>query len=429
MKRIIYVTLFSLAVLFSFGFRGCGQAYCEFLYNLNSALHRFAVTEDEYFAVGDEGIYLLDFSQCYASLLHSSGPLNEVAGQSTDLEDGTGFYCSVGNSGTVILSADGGDTWEDHNISGVTENLFGLDFFFLGGNEPGVVVCGQTGIISVSTDAGLSWTTTNTITTENLNSIIAVQKTLFIAVGDGGTIIKTYDQGQTWEDHTVGGAKFNKIFDGGKVQAYGYLWAAGDGGRIYATTNYGISWFPQSSGVTDNLNDIQFRSQNEGMVVGDNGVVRYTSNGGTTWQEDSYFSGLTDGDIESVATVDFNAGIALVKNSTSDGGASTKMFIVSSDPLAVDDNEKSATYYSLKQNYPNPFNPTTKINYSVPEYGLVTIKVYDLLGKEIATLINEEKNAGNYEINFNGIGLPSGIYFYKLSAGNFSETKKLVLMK
>jgi hypothetical protein len=92
--------------------------------------------------------------------------------------------------------------------------------------------------------------------------------------------------------------------------------------------------------------------------------------------------------------------------------------------------------YSLEQNYPNPFNPSTTIQYEIPEQSFVTIKVYDILGNEIATLINEEKPAGSYEVEFDshsglsGISeLPSGIYFYKLQTGNYIQTKKMVYLK
>ncbi len=90
--------------------------------------------------------------------------------------------------------------------------------------------------------------------------------------------------------------------------------------------------------------------------------------------------------------------------------------------------------FKLFQNYPNPFNPTTKIKYSVPSNvnhraSNISLKVYDVLGREIATLVNEEKLAGEYEVQFDGSGLPSGIYFYQLKAGEYVETKKFVLMK
>jgi len=96
--------------------------------------------------------------------------------------------------------------------------------------------------------------------------------------------------------------------------------------------------------------------------------------------------------------------------------------------------------FSLEQNYPNPFNPTTKIKYEIPlsppllkgeseAGGFVTLKVYDVLGNEVATLVNEEKPSGTYEVEFGGTNLPSGIYFYQLKTGSFSETKKMVLLK
>ncbi len=85
--------------------------------------------------------------------------------------------------------------------------------------------------------------------------------------------------------------------------------------------------------------------------------------------------------------------------------------------------------YNLSQNYPNPFNPSTTIAWQLKNDGLVTIKVYDQLGKEVATLVNEEKAAGSYEIEFNASSLASGVYYYRINAGNFVDTKKMILMK
>ncbi|NUM63250.1 MAG: T9SS type A sorting domain-containing protein [Ignavibacteriaceae bacterium] len=92
--------------------------------------------------------------------------------------------------------------------------------------------------------------------------------------------------------------------------------------------------------------------------------------------------------------------------------------------------------FSLEQNFPNPFNPTTKIKYTTPASlnpskggTLVQLQVFDILGNAVATLINEQKQPGTYEVEFNGTGLPSGIYFYKLKAGTFVQTKKMILIK
>jgi len=85
--------------------------------------------------------------------------------------------------------------------------------------------------------------------------------------------------------------------------------------------------------------------------------------------------------------------------------------------------------YELYQNYPNPFNPLTTINYNIPKSGLTTLKVYDVLGKEVATLVNEYQNAGFKTVQFNGSNLSSGIYFYKVSAGDFNKVMKMILVK
>jgi hypothetical protein len=88
-----------------------------------------------------------------------------------------------------------------------------------------------------------------------------------------------------------------------------------------------------------------------------------------------------------------------------------------------------ATRFELGQNYPNPFNPTTKIDYSILKSGQVSLKVYDLLGREVATLFDGEQKVGQYTATFNGSNLASGVYFYRLQSGSNSISKKLVLMK
>lgn len=95
----------------------------------------------------------------------------------------------------------------------------------------------------------------------------------------------------------------------------------------------------------------------------------------------------------------------------------------------LSDNTESVIEYVLDQNYPNPFNPSTKISFSIKEEGLVTLKVYDVLGKEAAVLVNENKPVGNYEVDFDALQLPSGVYIYKLQSGSFSDVKKMLLTK
>jgi len=129
-----------------------------------------------------------------------------------------------------------------------------------------------------------------------------------------------------------------------------------------------------------------------------------------------------------------------------DSGESTQGPVIRADAVKIalflettdvkDDNKYPAEFV-LHQNYPNPFNPATKIRYTIPNSNvilsgtknIITLKIYDVLGNEVAALVNEEQQAGVYEVVFDGSGLSSGVYFYKLTAGSFSDTKKLILLK
>ncbi len=111
--------------------------------------------------------------------------------------------------------------------------------------------------------------------------------------------------------------------------------------------------------------------------------------------------------------------------------------LIYSIPTGLSNDAKPIHQFVLEQNYPNPFNPSTKIKFTIPsviasetkQSQLVTLKIFDVLGREVATLVNEEKPAGSYEVEFSADRLTSGIYFYKLQAGSFVETKKMILLR
>jgi hypothetical protein len=126
----------------------------------------------------------------------------------------------------------------------------------------------------------------------------------------------------------------------------------------------------------------------------------------------------------SAGTYTVNAGY---KNPSRDWGTTSAVVNVT----GVDENliDLSPNSFKLYANYPNPFNPSTKIRYAIPVAAFTVLKVYSITGKEVATLINEEKTPGVYEVNFNAANLSSGIYFYKLQAGSFTDVKEMVLMK
>lgn len=122
---------------------------------------------------------------------------------------------------------------------------------------------------------------------------------------------------------------------------------------------------------------------------------------------------------------------ALPNNLLSDYSNTASIVVDGDDPgkINIGGSRSATNKFKLYQNYPNPFNPTTTISYSISKDGLVTIKVFDILGREIATLLNENIAAGTYSINFNASDLPGGIYFYTLSTGSFQQTRKFILLK
>ncbi len=99
------------------------------------------------------------------------------------------------------------------------------------------------------------------------------------------------------------------------------------------------------------------------------------------------------------------------------------------DPTSIDSDNDIPKEYALDQNYPNPFNPSSMIRYSIPKSGHVKLQVYDVLGKEVATLVNEVKAVGHYNVVFNADHLASGVYYYRIKSNNFENTKKLILLR
>lgn len=116
------------------------------------------------------------------------------------------------------------------------------------------------------------------------------------------------------------------------------------------------------------------------------------------------------------------------------GGSGMAGVIIVQNPVGVGEEKLIADKFELMQNYPNPFNPSTTIEFSIPNPGLVQLKVFNILGQEVKSLMNEEKSAGNYSVQFNASQFASGIYFYQLQAGSpkghaFVETKKMLMLK
>ena len=153
-----------------------------------------------------------------------------------------------------------------------------------------------------------------------------------------------------------------------------------------------------------------------------------SSSGEKVWFEDA--SGIVIDSVDLVAITDTATSYGRLPDGSTNWqilNPRTRGF--SNVVTGLEDEFNSISEYRLNQNYPNPFNPTTTISYTIPMTSNVSLKIFNVLGKEVATLVNETKSAGNYSINFNASGLSSGVYFYQLTTDNFTSTKKFTLMK
>jgi hypothetical protein len=161
--------------------------------------------------------------------------------------------------------------------------------------------------------------------------------------------------------------------------------------------------------------------------VGDFETVLRTTNGGEDWKLHRY--DMNSAGLRSVHFVDTNTGWAVGGRGVYGNG--TILHTTNGGLSSVVENklDEIPREFSLLQNFPNPFNPSTKIRYSIAQQSNVLIRVFDILGNEIETLVNEEKTTGIYEITWYAENLPSGIYFYRLQAGSFNKTKKMLLLK
>jgi hypothetical protein len=273
-------------------------------------------------------------------------------------------------------------------------------------------------------------------------------------------LIKTNSSGDSIWSKTFGGV----LSDAGTIALQtsdlgliltGWTASFGSGARdvwLIKTTSDGDSlWSKTYGGMLDDYGISMDETSDGGFIIvgstesfgyGDIDIylLKTDSYGDTLWTKT--YGGVQE-DVGFSVRQTSDGGYIIAGSTESFGAGSYDFWIIKTDslgnttyPTKVDDDFKQVSDFRLSQNFPNPFNPSTRINYQLPEISFVALKIYDVLGNEIATLVNEEKPVGEYEVEFDGKGLPSGIYFYQLrvypagsGAGNFVETKKMVLLK
>jgi photosystem II stability/assembly factor-like uncharacterized protein len=363
---------------------------------------------------------------------------------------------SVGNDGSIQKTTNGGITWESQN-SGTSDVLYSTFFF---DEETGWAV-GQYGTILSTTNGGEEWNAQNSSTSNNLQSIYFIDALTGWTVGRSGTILKTLNGGSDWEPQNSGTTSwlYSVCFTDENNG-----WAVGSNGTILNSTNEGETWESQISGTTNYLSSVHFYDSNMGWVVGSNGTILKTTDGGNSWVSKS--SGTKEW-LKSIFFKDNQTGWAVgtggVLVMTLDGGESwstrktwtnktlssvyyaadhagwivgetgTVLYMVMSN-LATAIEEKNIVTsfpksFELFQNYPNPFNPRTIINYDLPKTNDVILSIYNLLGQNVAILVNEQQIAGHHQIEWDASGYASGVYYYRIEAGEFQDVKKMILLR
>ncbi len=229
----------------------------------------------------------------------------------------------------------------------------------------------------------------------------------------------------------------------GNIYVTGRVRRSGGGGyNDFAIIKYNndgvqqwISYYDGPNNLDDDPLDIILDQNGNVFVCGESNrqgtafqfiVVKYNQNGIFEWEY--VYEGNVEG--KALSMHPDNNGYVYAAGETINSAGNLDLFAVKlSKTSGVKDDGSSVNNFKLFQNYPNPFNPSTSIQYAIGSRQFVTLKVFDVLGKEVATLVNEEKPAGNHQVSFDASELASGIYLYRLSADSFTETKKLILIK
>jgi photosystem II stability/assembly factor-like uncharacterized protein len=370
------------------------------------------------------------------------------------VDENTGFVC--GQTGTILKTTSSGIKW---NTLYTGFNGYINDMCFIN-SEFGIAVC-DSGAALKTTNGGINWTRGFTPTLNKLVSVSMKNTSLGIAGSSTGYILRTTNGGFSWNQVYFGLGQNNIDVSFPSVDT---AFATGSKGLL-RSTNSGVNWTIMVNGnANTGFTGLQFFNSTTGYIAGWTSYGIYSSvkliktyDGCLTLDTFSYgysrinFSDLNNGIGYSIlgnpkkttnggiswTSFDFN-GISNTLNGAFNVNQNVAYFvgdfgaIIKADNVVTNINNTEhniSDNFLLQQNFPNPFNPLTIINYQLAINNAVSLKVYDALGKEVAILVNEKQNAGSYSVEFNGKGLPSGIYFYKLEAGDFVETRRMVLLK
>mgnify|MGYP002861776448 CR=1 FL=1 len=319
---------------------------------------------------GDEWIYFYNTLSRYINVIKAKDSIFYI-----------GLYFKSGNQG-LYRSNDSGRTFmTDYSTLMYNTNVSDIEFVnandvYIAGHQYGASGIG--GIILRSTSNGQNWIVVHNQQIGSSYSQVEISGNRIYAGGSfGAGIITSTNNGQNWTSIGLTDKNINSMASYGN-----YLFVSTYDSGIYMTNNYGANWYNRNQGIPP-----PYLNQIGELLISDNYIFTSVGTNGA-WRRQ-----LTD--------------IISVKNISSEIPSS----------------------YSLGQNYPNPFNPRTVIRFQVTSFRDVMIKVYDIGGREVQTLVNERLQPGTYETTFDGNNLSSGVYFYKMISGGFTETKKMLLVR
>lgn len=387
----------------------------------NAAVTSFLVTSDSTVFVGGYFHSLYRSTDGGETWVNTAGqiPVDTILSLTS-----AGRYIFAGTNDGVCRSSDNGDTWETANTGfewggGAINQFASVDTVLYAANQSGVYR---------STDFGTSWIPANNgLATGQSHSMVYTMPAYGIVSTPSGLYATLYLLGgayvmhpgdTTWKFAGLGG----HWFDAGAMIVFDTAIFVGAWDGVFMYSGKDTTWLARSNGLPEYLEYCLFASAGNLLFMSGISVGFYvTSDFGLAWipVSGTVFGGAA-----------INA-IAANKKYLFAGTQGGVWRIPLADIATSVNNHPSQlpAQYALYQNFPNPFNPSTVIRYQMPVNSRATLKVYDVLGREIATLVDGEQSAGTHSVTFNAAGISSGTYFYRFQAGTYSETKKFSVLK